>query len=56
MKWMWRVSQPMTAYLTVLRYLPEVTQVKSRKALLMTRFEPWASEIRTNQEYENLKC
>jgi hypothetical protein len=31
MGWMWRVGLTMTAYLTVLMYLPEATQAKSRK-------------------------
>ena len=57
---MWKVSPPTVVYLTVLRYLPEVTPVKSRKALFMTA-ALWTKvrtlDLRnTSQEYEDLKC
>jgi len=57
---MWKVSPPTVVYLTVLRYLPEITLVKSRKALFMTT-DLW-TKVRTlglrntSQEYEDLKC
>lgn len=55
---MWKL--PTIVYLTVLRYLPEVTPVKSRKALFVTT-DLW-TKVRTlglrntSQKYEDLKC